>query len=402
MNRNCCFRLSVLLACLFAALFFDSKRVTAADSPIAKEVESLQADYKQKDHAAFEALHAAKTREEGIKLYIKKRPNPATYVAKLIDLAKSDPTGPGGFEALIAAVDYSNTSWKWKDEPVRPDLAIEMLTAGHIENPKLAETFPSLKDLLTKPSRELLRQAAEKNPSRDVRGQALFYLAENQKEHAEILEICREVPAFKARLDDNGSDWMANLFASDPKDLHAHAIELLERARKEFADIKAGEESIGAQADRSLFQLQKLDIGQIAPEITGNDQNGVPMKLSDYRGKVVALVFWAGWCGPCMAEVPAERELVKRMQGKPFVLLGINNDEPADLKAVLQKHQINWRSWTDGSLDSPHPIAKAWNVRPWPKIYVLDRAGVIRFNQLAYGSGNELAQAVDELVNQIH
>ena len=44
-------------------------------------------------------------------------------------------------------------------------------------------------------------------------------------------------------------------------------------------------------------------------------------------GKVVVLVFWGSWCGPCMAAVPHERQLVERFKGRPFVVVGVNSDE---------------------------------------------------------------------------
>jgi hypothetical protein len=67
---------------------------------------------------------------------------------------------------------------------------------------------------------------------------------------------------------------------------------------------------------------------------------------------------------------PHERSLVKRLDGKPFTLLGINSDQNRDdLKKVMEKEQITWRSWWDGSTSGP--IASKWNVQGWPTIYVL-------------------------------
>ena len=51
------------------------------------------------------------------------------------------------------------------------------------------------------------------------------------------------------------------------------------------------------------------------------------MKLSEYRGKAVLLSFWATWCGPCMRMIPHERDLGKRLEGKPFAIVGVNGDD---------------------------------------------------------------------------
>ena len=71
-------------------------------------------------------------------------------------------------------------------------------------------------------------------------------------------------------------------------------------------------------------------VGAPAPEIDAQDFDGRPIKLSDQRGKVVAVVFWATWCPPCRAMIPHEREMVERFRDKPFVLIGVNNDDNHD------------------------------------------------------------------------
>ena len=121
------------------------------------------------------------------------------------------------------------------------------------------------------------------------------------------------------------------------------------------------------------------------------------MKLSDFRGRVVVVNFWATWCGPCMALVPHERELVKRLAGKPFVLVGVNGDEDRDTaKKVARREGMTWRSWWDGGKEGP--TANRWNVRGWPAIYVLDRRGIIRHKWNESPGAEPLEKAVaDEL-----
>jgi Thioredoxin-like len=94
---------------------------------------------------------------------------------------------------------------------------------------------------------------------------------------------------------------------------------------------------------------------------------------------------------------PHERSLVKKLEGKPFALLGINSDKDREeLKDVLKTEQLTWRSWWDGG-STNGPIASKWNVRGWPTIYVLDHRGVIRGKQLR---GASLEKLVDELVKE--
>ena len=75
---------------------------------------------------------------------------------------------------------------------------------------------------------------------------------------------------------------------------------------------------------------------------------------------------------------PHERSLVKKMESKPFALVGINSDEDREkLKEVLVKQEITWRSFWNGGGTSG-PIASAWNVHGWPTLYLLDHQGIIR------------------------
>jgi hypothetical protein len=97
-----------------------------------------------------------------------------------------------------------------------------------------------------------------------------------------------------------------------------------------------------------------------------------------------------------MAMVPHERSLVKRMESKPFALIGINFDESRETcKKTEQKNQMTWRSFYDGLKNGP--IGEQWNIRGLPTIYVLDPQGVIRYKNVF---DKEMDQAVDTLVKE--
>ena len=94
---------------------------------------------------------------------------------------------------------------------------------------------------------------------------------------------------------------------------------------------------------------------------------------------------------------PHERSLVKRLEGKPFALLGVNSDPKDRLRQAMKKENITWRSWWDGG-NTGGPIAKAWNVSGWPTIYVLDAKGVIRYKNVRE---KEMDKAVDKLLEEL-
>jgi hypothetical protein len=95
---------------------------------------------------------------------------------------------------------------------------------------------------------------------------------------------------------------------------------------------------------------------------------------------------------------PHERSLVKRLEGQPFALLGINSDRDREaLKKVMKKQGITWRSFWNGG-GTGGPISSAWNVRAWPTIYVLDHKGVIRYKNVR---GERMDEAVDALLAEM-
>jgi peroxiredoxin len=158
--------------------------------------------------------------------------------------------------------------------------------------------------------------------------------------------------------------------------LSAEAEELFARVVEKHSGVTAAAELAKAE----LFQIRHLAVGKTMPDVKGQDGDGKGLKLSDYRGKVVVVSFWATWCPACMKMVPHERSLAKRLEGKPFALLGINLDSTREnLKKAEEKHKITWRSFFDGR---DGPIRKQHNLQSMPTIYVLDAKGVIRYKDV--------------------
>jgi HEAT repeat protein len=94
---------------------------------------------------------------------------------------------------------------------------------------------------------------------------------------------------------------------------------------------------------------------------------------------------------------PHERSLVKKMEGKPFALLGVNSDQDRNaLKEVLDKEEITWRSFWNGGTNGP--ISSAWKIRGWPSLFLIDHKGIIRKQWLGAPQGAELDRSVEILV----
>jgi peroxiredoxin len=102
-------------------------------------------------------------------------------------------------------------------------------------------------------------------------------------------------------------------------------------------------------ANLTVRRIAKVKSGQLAPLFELKDSEGKVVKLSDLRGKVVFLDFWATWCGPCRAEIPHLRELAKKLGGRDdFVLLSVSIDEDeTKWRDFIKKEEMTWRHALD-------------------------------------------------------
>ena len=94
---------------------------------------------------------------------------------------------------------------------------------------------------------------------------------------------------------------------------------------------------------------------------------------------------------------PHERSLVKNLKGQPFALIGVNSDPKAKVKAALKRENITWRSFWDGGRTGG-PIARTYQVRGWPTVYMIDHQGIIRYKK---PRGPAIDQAIEDLLAKV-
>jgi thiol-disulfide isomerase/thioredoxin len=138
-------------------------------------------------------------------------------------------------------------------------------------------------------------------------------------------------------------------------------------------------------------------IGQKALEIEGRDVDGRTVRLSDLKGKVVLVDFWATWCVPCRMLIPHELELVNTYKGRPFAILGISRDHSVeDLQEFLAKEKLPWSNIHDASGDIIH----AWRVETMPSFVLIDDQGIIRGRTQASSDMGDLDALIPQLVRK--
>jgi cytochrome c biogenesis protein CcmG, thiol:disulfide interchange protein DsbE len=127
--------------------------------------------------------------------------------------------------------------------------------------------------------------------------------------------------------------------------------------------------------------------------------NGKAEKLSDYRGKVVVLNFWATWCPPCVEETPSLIELNKRLASRNGVVLGVSvDDDAAAYQKFITDHGINFPT----SRDASKKYAQDYGTVMYPETYIIDRHGKIARKVIGPQDWNsaEMVSYFDALLGQ--
>jgi peroxiredoxin len=288
------------------------------------------------------------------------QPQSAPNLDELMAILDNEPASELGLQTA---------AWILLNTPDGPEVerAGDVVIREHVQSPNLAYLCKEMERVRHRCAKKLLRALLDKNPNIEVRVTACFTLATLLKDEADF---------------------------GKNKKATAEADALFQRVVTDFSGSgKAGAE-YARRAKGELSELRRLTIGKTAPDFAGQGFDGEKIKLKDYRGKVVVLIFWTA----STAEVGEEnRKLVERMADKPVAFLGVNCDKDLDrAKSTAEKRHITWPTIWDGRSG---PIFTDWNIDSWPNIFVIDRKGVIRFRHVR---DRKLDEAVEELLRGDH
>lgn len=146
-----------------------------------------------------------------------------------------------------------------------------------------------------------------------------------------------------------------------------------------FLVLDTEPEARAKPAGRDLDLLfEKMGVVRVAPGTTTAvdlrlpDINGLNVALSDFRGKIVLLNFWATWCPTCVAEMPAMQKLHRGLGEKDFAIVAISlGDSAEQVKDFFKKHKLTFTAL----LDSTGELGARFGLRGIPTTIILDKAG---------------------------
>ena len=136
----------------------------------------------------------------------------------------------------------------------------------------------------------------------------------------------------------------------------------------------------------------------VAPDFALKDSNGTTVKLSDYRGKVVLLNFWATWCGPCKIEIPWFIEFEQSFKDRGFAVLGVSMDDDGwdAVKPYLQQRKVNYRV-----LLGTDQVGQLYGgVDSLPTTFVIDREGRKASQHIGLVSKRDYDSEIRELLEE--
>ena len=166
---------------------------------------------------------------------------------------------------------------------------------------------------------------------------------------------------------------------------------------EQFAKMRPEDDPDRQRALRFTAQPE-LARARMAPPFAITTVDGQRISLDDLKGKVVLIDFWATWCGPCREAMPHMKELARKFQGQPLVVLSISlDDDEKKWREFISKNEMSWPQYRDGGFSGP--IAKRFAVEAIPHTFTIDADGVLQDEHIGDAS---VEGKIKKLITRAH
>ncbi|MGB6222416.1 peroxiredoxin family protein [Haloferula sp.] len=327
----------------------------AANAGTPQQAAAIRTAYERANEAWQLKLKLAKSVEERESL-LGQRPDQVAAAEKMWTVIKGDLDKEWVLDPAAWFLRLAFPLAQIGDDGIRRPLMAEQVEAvrrevgqHHIKSSKLAPMCMALVACGDNQAMSLLRRIEKENPDKTVRGVAALGIA---------------------MLDKNLGD--------DPR-VMAERLSMLRKAIIDAADVVIDGSSVAKMAEDELYIIMNLSKGRVAPDLNGVDSGGRPMKLSDYSGKVVMLLFWNSGNEGADGVIDMIRSVRadERFAGKQFEVVGVNSDSRETLRDLQQRPTapVDWPNFSDPE----NKLGNEYRVGSWPFVYVLNGEREIRF-----------------------
>jgi peroxiredoxin len=152
-----------------------------------------------------------------------------------------------------------------------------------------------------------------------------------------------------------------------------------DEAKAEFVQYVQMVKEDTAERQRAMLYAAQPELARarMAPPFTVSTLDGKKVSLDDLQGKVVLIDFWATWCEPCREALPHVREIAKRFEGQPLIVLSVSvDDNESKWKDFVAKNEMTWPQYCDHGFTGP--VAKSFGVHEIPNTFTIDADGVLQ------------------------
>ena len=354
-----------------------------------KRLEEINVRFDSEVEELESAIAQISSESKKAELFNKQNPEPQ-YTKDLFELASKFPETDAAFEATMSIILQRKSAVEFPDAM---DLAVKHY-GDRVQWQKICEGYL---EEVPSPQLEGWMRAMIANSSSDAtRTQVIQILYEYFDQFPTFATTIAYNPQIEKRLPKEQVQYIY----SRKKEVRDDLLVMMKDLRDQYGVLKDRKgRSFKDVVDGPIFELEHLNEGQVAPDIIGEDFDGIEFRLSDYRGKVILLDFWGQWCPHCRDMYPHERELVEKMVGKPFVLIGVNSDRRLEFaRKAAEDENLIWRNFWIGPKGRAGPIAKQWNVSAWPTVYLIDAKGVIRYKEVL---GHDIDSGLQVLMEEM-